>query len=213
MSALGSLCIMVVPLVFGATAAAQTPASNFEVLQKLCDQIALRADSIVGQSEVQALTLAYQAGNTQTPERLLSASMVAAFSQKSRLVFAHSDTAMFQNGASVVVGFRIIGCEVRYRKLPRPGWFRRAPIQREARVTADFDVYDIRSKRIYFQGWLAASRGDTLKTKVDKLETPTLPFTVGVWQTTENRRSWLEPVLLTAATGAIIYAFYSLRSQ
>lgn len=208
-----ALCgLVIMGLTFGERAAAQP--SNYEVLQGLCRSIALQADSILGRSSIQSVVLARRAdAETQTPERLLSSSLFEIFTQSSRLVFVLDDTSADQDRVSLALKFKITAWEVNYRKLAKSGWFRKAPVQRAVRVIADFDIYDTQTGRIYFQGPLAESRTDTLKMDINKLESSSLSYTAGVWQSAENRRSWLEPVLLTAATGAIVYAFYSLRSQ
>jgi len=193
-------------------ARAQTNASNLETLQRLFAIIALRADSIIDKTGATVVYLEHRSLEAQSPERMLYTSLVEAFARKSRLVYARSDTGLKKN-EGIAAQFKIIAFELRYRKLPKPGWFRRSPLRREARVAVDFDVRDMQSSRSHFQGALEEKHDDTLKVSVEKLETPSLPFTAGVWQANENRRSWLEPALLTAATGAIIYAFYSLRSQ
>lgn len=188
--------------------------TNFEVLRALCRQIALRADSVLNRKAEFDVILAHHAAvEEQTLDRMLSASLFETFSQSARQVFTGTDSSTVRARARVTVKFKIMASELNYKKLAKAGWLRKAPTRRTARVIADFDVYEAQAGRIYFQGPLAASSSDTLQVEANKLETPSLPYTAGVWQTVENRRSWLEPVLLTAATGAIIYAFYSLRSQ
>ncbi len=206
------LFILLRVLAFAQPTCAQTSASNLETLQRLLVKISARADSIIDRAGAQMLTLEHRSLETQSPERMLYTSLVETFAQKSRRVYTHSDTNR-QKIAGVAVQFKIVACEVHYRKLRRPGWFRRAPVQRTTKVAVDFDVRNVQSSQSHFQGVLEEGRADTLKVSTEKLEAPALPFTAGVWQSDENGRSWLEPALLTVATGAIVYAFYSLRSQ
>ncbi|NUO80337.1 hypothetical protein HUU05_09700 [candidate division KSB1 bacterium] len=206
------LFILIAALSFAHAACAQTSASNVETLQRLFVKIAVRTDSIIARAGAQMLTLEHRSLETQSPERMLYTSLVETFTQKSRRVYTQSDTNR-QNIAGVAVQFKIVACEVHYRKLSKPGWFRRAPVQRKTKIAVDLDLRDVQSSQSHFQGVLEAGRVDTLNVSTEQLEVPALSFTAGVWQANENGRSWLEPALLTVATGAIVYAFYSLRSQ
>ncbi len=173
----------------------------------------MRADSILTQTEVQAVALHHQALTAFLPERWLYTNLVEACAQKSRVMFALADSSAEPTRDRVTVQYKITALELHYRKLRKPGWFRPGPVQRTARIVVDFDLRATQTQRIYFQGALEETSRDTLQNGVEQLENSAMPFTIGVWQQNDNRRAWLEPVLLTAATGAIVYAFYSLRSQ
>lgn len=199
-------------LLLGGMQAAGAQTSNEETLQTLFNRLAVRADSIIGASRVNALVLKHQSLETPAPQRRLYASLVQICSRNGRVLFAEQDSSTEGNNA-LAVQYQISALEIRYRKLAKPSWFRGARIERTVRVVTDFDLRESFSRRIFFQGELKEAFVDTLKGKVEKLENAELPFTLGAWQTKESRRSWLEPALLTAATGAMVYAFYSLRSQ
>lgn len=200
-------------LLFSPTADAQTPASNVEILQTLFGQIAARVDSMVAATGERNLVLAPRAVEAQSPERMLYTSLTQTLAQGARKLFTASDSSDDPQGAKLVVQNKIVVWEIAYRKMRRPGWFRRAPIERTIKVAVDFDLRETHSRRIYFQGVLAVAHRDTLSNMSNQIENQTLPFTLGTWRNTEKRAAWLEPTLLTAATGAIVYAFYSLRSQ
>lgn len=186
--------------------------SSLETLQTLFNRLATRADSIIGATRVNALVLQHQSLEAQSPQRLLYASLVQTCSRNGRELFAEQDSSTERNNA-LAVRYQISALEVRYRKLSKPSWFRRARVERTVRVVTDFDLRETPASRIFFQGPLEEACVDTLRGNVERLENAELPFTRGTWQSSESRRSWLEPALLTAATGAMVYAFYSLRSQ
>ncbi len=192
---------------------AQTSASNLEVLQTLFEQIATRVDSLVASTHAEKVWLNPSAVEPPTPQRLLYTTLVQKLEREARSLFALTDTSTAENQDGIVIRNRITALEISYRQLRRPGWLRRAPSMRTISVAVDFDVRETQTQRIHFQGLLTAVRRDTLRGEVSQWETSSLPFTVGVRQKTEKQVSWLEPALLTAATGAIVYAFYSLRSQ
>jgi hypothetical protein len=208
-----SIFILLQALAFAHEARAQTNASNLESLQMLLAKIAAAADSMIDKTGAMAVHLEPRAVAAQSPERLLYTSLVQAVAHDARRLFAPGDSSGEQKREGLFVKSKIVTCEIIYRKLRRPGWFRPRPIERTIKVAVDFDLHDAQTRRIYFQGVLAATQSDTLKGNVNQLEDPALPFTLGAWQKNENRAAWLEPALLTAATGAIVYAFYSLRSQ
>jgi len=210
---LAAFLILALLLVYSPEAGAQTETSNWDALQALFAQIAVRLDSIIAATGAQNLVLEHRAVEVQSPERLLYTSLVQAFAHNSRNLFAPSDSSEEKKSEGFAVHCKIDALEISYRKLPKPGWFRRAPAQRTVKVAVDFDLRETQTRRIYFQGVLTAICSDTLKSNVSQLENSALPFTRGAWQKNENRAAWLEPALLTAATGAIVYAFYSLRSQ
>lgn len=200
-------------LLFSPTAGAQTPASNVEILQTLFGQIAARVDSMVTTAGEHKLVLAPRAVEVQSPERLFYTALTQTLAQDARELFTASDSSDELPGAMLLVQNKIVLLEIAYRKMRRPGWFRRAPIERTIKVAVDFDLRETHSRRISFQGVLAVAHCDTLSNISNQIENQALPFTLGTWRKTEKRAAWLEPTLLTAATGAIVYAFYSLRSQ
>ena len=205
--------VLLLVLLFSPRAGAQTAASNVEILQTLFGQIAARVDSMVATTGASHLVLAPHAVEAQAPARMLYTSLTQTLAQGARKLFAASDSSDDLQGARLVVQDRIVILEIAYRKMQRPGWLRRAPIERAIKVAVDFDLRETDSRRIYFQGVLAVAHCDTLSNIGNQIENQALPFTLGTWRKTDKRAAWLEPTLLTAATGAIVYAFYSLRSQ
>lgn len=192
---------------------AQTSASNLEVMQTLFARVATRVDSLVTATNAEKIWLNPSAVEPPSPQRLLYTSLAQRLKREARVLLALADSSAGEEKEGIVVKNSIATLAVSYRKLKRSSWFRRALTERTINVAVDFDLREARTQRIHFQGMLTAVQVDTLSGKVNQWENPRLPFTLGAWQQTEKSTSWLEPALLTAATGAIVYAFYSLRSQ
>ena len=87
-------------------------------------------------------------------------------------------------------------------------------VQRRGSALAEFDIRNLKTGKIYFQGPFEDTLIDTVRHEdIGKLEIETMPLTVGNWQKPAARSNWLEPAVLTVLTGAVVYALYKLRSQ
>ena len=189
---------------------AQNLENNYQFAQGVLQQIARRAAAQLQQAKDLPVVVAHRAVAQESAERLLYQALIEVLrAEKSREIFANADSA----GNAVRIDFRLAEFELSYRQLPA-GWFRSGKIRRAASAAADFDLQHTRTGAIYFQGMLTETRADTLTAaQVQLVETPGSSFTAGKWEEQAAGRKLWEPLLLAAATGAVIYAFYSLRSQ
>ena len=194
----------------GAPALAQDLESNHQFIERLCHKIAQRATAPLARLPQQPLVMTHRTLGEQSVERLLYQELIeVAQEEESREVFASADS----QASAVRLDFKILAFKLTYRKLPA-GWWRTGRVRRAATMLVDFDLRHARSGAVYFQGSLNETQADTLSSgEMSGIETTGLAFTVGTWDEPTARRKFWEPLLLVAATGAVIYAFYSLRSH
>lgn len=190
---------------------AQTPPSNLRFLQEVFQRCAARAVSAMPDS---VIVLTRPPAGENSPERLLHNALVEIVqSKKGYSVFDAS--AVSEQG--VAVQYKLLQCDLTYARLPRGwrGWLGAGQAVRAANVSVDFDIHHRTTGRIYWQGIIEAAGKDTVQVdEIVSLESPAMPLTTGRWlQRDDARRRWLEPLILAAATGAVIYTFYTLRSQ
>jgi hypothetical protein len=194
----------------GMAQTARQATNNLQLLEDVFHQIARRAVDQLEPAKDLPVIVAHRSLEQATAERLLYQELIEILQiEKSRTIFTRPDSL----AQAAVINFKILECGLRYRKLPA-GWLRSGKIRREAKAVVDFDLQNARTGTIYFQGLVGEVRADTLSSApVQDLETPGLDFTVGKWEEESPGRKFWEPLLLAAATGAVIYAFYSLRSH
>lgn len=116
----------------------------------------------------------------------------------------------------IVVNYAVLQSQLTYRHLPGGwlGWLHAARVQRTAEVAADFDLHHAATGEIYFQGLVQIVHRDTIQAgQIAELQNPAVPMTIGHWVAPVRSHRWLEAAVLAAATGAIVYAFYALRSH
>jgi hypothetical protein len=201
-------------LILGASLAmAQTApdvANNQQRMEEVFHHIARRAATWLDKTEDSPVVVAHRSLEQRGAERLLYQALIEVLQEEpARTVFAHADTL----AQVTLMNFKIVEVGLTYRKLPA-GWFRSGKIRREAKAVVDFDIRHARTGAVYFQGHVSEARADTLSSsQLQKLETPEFEFTTGTWEEENHGHKFWEPVLLAAATGAVIYAFYSLRSH
>jgi len=105
-------------------------------------------------------------------------------------------------------------CEIVYRPLSRRRFWQRARWQRTANVMIEISARETSTRQVQFQKIFTESAADTVAEKfLSRLEDQNLSFTVGRRERDDKESRWLEPVLITSATGIVVYLFYSLRSR
>lgn len=190
---------------------AQPPVDNFQMILPLFDRIASRVGAELSRETPPAIWLQPPA-NAKPEERFLSSRLVTVLKDSLRLdVFAEPVTALKMTALTP----QVTRCEIVYRKLPRRRLWQQARWQRAAHVVVEVSALNSTTRQIDFQKIFSESLVDTVAGKVlSHLEAANWPFTIGSREESAAEGSgWLEPVLITSATGAVIYLFYSLRSR
>lgn len=189
---------------------AQTPANNLQITLPLFDRIAGRVGEELTRQEQPAVWL-QPLPNAKPEERFLSSRLVTVFKDSLHLaVFAEPVTTLRMTALTP----QFARCEIVYRKLPRRRFWQRARWQRAAHLVVEVIALNPATRQIDFQKIFSESFADTVEAKLlSRLEDASLPFTIGRKEEMEGGPSWLEPVLITSATGAVVYLFYSLRSR
>ncbi len=185
---------------------AQTPPDNLRVLLQLFDRVAHRVAEEIARDGGAAIWVQPPA-NERPEERFFF----------SRLVTILGDTLpapIFTEPADSLQGlalhYRLSRCELVYR--PVSG--RRKPWQRTASVLIEIGGRAAKTRQVRFQKIWMESAVDTVAEKsVASLEEASLPFTVGKWESPAHKFRWLEPALITSATGVVVYLFFALRSR
>lgn len=191
-------------------AMAQTPSTNLQMLLPLFDRVAGRVGEELSRPEPTAVWL-QQSTNAKPEERFFSSRLITVLKDSLRFAVFAEPVATLKMAALTA---QLTRCEIVYRKLPRRRFWQKARWQRAAHVVVEAEAQNPATRQIDFQKIFAESRADTVAGKfLSRLQDASLPFTGGRKEESENGPHWLEPVLITSATGAVVYLFYALRSR
>lgn len=191
-------------------AAAQTPIDNLQRCLRLFDRIASHAGEQIAR-DGETVAFVRPPSHDQPEWRFFFSRLVTVLNDSLAIpVFVEPN----DSSAILELTYQLHRCELVYRPLPRKFFLRHGKLERVASVLVELGARDLRSGQIRFQKIWQETATDTLEQRfLSRLEDPKLPFTVGRWEKEGGGFSWLEPALITAVTGTIIYLFYSLRSR
>ncbi len=196
-----------------APAGAQLPPSNLQFLQAALRACAAGPVATLAAAPDSLIVIAREPAGAESPTRLLQTALTEIIRAQNRQGVFDRETV---SRKGIAVNYAVMQAQLTYSRLPGGwlGWLRTARAQRSAQVAVDFDIHHEATGEIYFQGLVQIVHRDTVQTgQIAGLENTAMPMTVGRWVERERTHRWLEPAVLVAATGAIVYAFYSLRSQ
>lgn len=202
----GLLIIALLPV----AVVAQTPANNLQTLLRLFDRVAIRVGEEISRQD-HPVVWVQSALNAKPEERFFTSRLTAVFRDSLRLaVFAGPVDSL----RTTALTYQLSRCEIVYRNLPQRRFRRSARWQRTANIFVEVVAQNAATRRIEFQKFFTESATDTLTEKfLPRLEEASLPFTIGRKEEPPEGFRWLEPVLITSATGVVVYLFYSLRSR
>jgi hypothetical protein len=185
---------------------AQTPPDNLHVLLQLFDRVAYRVAEQIARDGSTAIWVQPPA-NERPEERFFFSRLVTILNDTLPAPIFTEPADSLQN---FVLRYGLSRCELVYR--PVSG--RRSQWQRVASILIEIGGREAVSRQVRLQKIWAESAVDTVAEKsLASLEDAALPFTVGKWQRPPRGFRWLEPVLITSATGVVVYLFYALRSR
>jgi hypothetical protein len=199
---LAVLLLTLAPLVSNA----QTPPDNLRMFLQLFDRVAHRVAEQIARDGGAAVWV--------QPPAIERAEEQFFFS---RLVTILGDTLSVPIFTEPVDS--LLGLALRYRlsrgeMVYRPMTGRGSRWQRTASVLIEIGGRESKTRQIRFQHIWAESAVDTVAEKsLASLEEASLPFTVGKWERPGRKFRWLEPALVTSATGVVVYLFFALRSR
>ena len=200
------LILAVAPL----AASAQTPANNLQTILRLFDHVAIRVGEEISRHDHPAVWM-QPAPNAKPEERFFSSRLVTVLQDSLRLTIFTEPIDSFRMAA---LTHQLVRCEIVYQKLPARRFWQKGRWQRTASIVVEAGAQNAATRQIAFQKIFAESVADTLPGKfLPRLEEASLPFTIGRREEPQEGFRWLEPVLITSATGAVIYLFYALRSR
>lgn len=189
----------------------ETP-SNLKFLRQLLDAIAKRAIVTLNEAAVDSVFVETPAGLTISEQRMLYGAVVVALQRDGKFNEVLAGEADSSQG--IIVRFNLSHLSLQYKEISNAVGIKGKHVQRRGSALAEFDIRDLRTGKIYFQGPLEDTLLDTVRHEdIVNLELETVPLTLGTWQKTAARSNWIEPAVLTILTGAVVYALYKLRSQ
>jgi hypothetical protein len=196
------LLLVLAPL----TGSAQTPPDNLRVFLQLFDRVAHRVAGEIARDGGAGIWVQPPA-NERPEERFFFSRLVTILRDTlSAPIFTEPADSL----QSLALRYRLSRCELIYR--PVSG--RHRPWQRTVRVLIELGGREAKTRQVRFQEIWAESAVDTVAEKsLASLEEPGLPFTVGKWERPGRKFRWLEPALITSATGVVVYLFFALRSR
>lgn len=185
---------------------AQTPPDNLRVFLQLFDRVAHRVAGQIAHDGGPGIWVQPPA-NERPEERFFFSRLVTLLRDTfSAPIFTEPEDSL----QSLALHYRLSRCELVYR--PVSG--RHSPWQRTASVLIEIGGREAKTRQVRFQEIWAESAVDTVAEKsVASLEEASLPFTVGKWERPGRKFRWLEPALITSATGVVVYLFFVLRSR
>lgn len=203
------LCFMLMPERIPAQAPNRP--DNLMLLQTLCDRV---AEQIVKQllQEPGATVFLPAVEDAASSAALLRGRIVKRALDAGHRVFAMDSSLAAQN--YLQLEGQSLACGVEYDVVRSGGLWRRSTVRRRAAVEVDVEVTEHPSGQVRRRETFKAEVADTVRaSEISRLENPDMPFTIG----NQPRQSvWpriIEPLVLTVAAGAAVYALYSLRSQ
>lgn len=182
---------------------------NLAVFYQLFDSLAVRLVRQLPGEQPMPCTLA-DAGDATSAAGLLRARTVKHLLERGNTVFSADSSA------TVLLHLRIrqhlLRCQVRYQRVqdspPQAGW------RRLVVAEAEVEAVEHPSRRTWLQDFYRSEFADTLRAdEIRALEDPRFPFTIGRWPPRSLWSKMLEPLLLTVAAGAVVYALYALRTR
>jgi hypothetical protein len=185
---------------------AQTPPDNLRVFLQLFDRVAHRVAEEIARDRGAAIWVQPPA-HERPEERFFFSRLITILGDtRSAPIFAEPADSL----QSLTLRYRLSRCEMVYRPVPGRGsrW------QRTANVLIEIGGREAKTRQVRFQKIWAESAVDTVAEKsLVSLEEAGLPFTVGKWERPGRKFRWLEPALITSATGVVVYLFFALRSR
>jgi hypothetical protein len=199
---LAILLLTLAPLVGNA----QTPADNLRVFLQLFDRVAYQVAEQFARDGGAGIWVQPPA-NERPEERFFFSRLVTILGDTLPApIFAEPQDSL----QSLALRYRLSRCEIVYHPVSGRGsrW------QRTASVLIEIGGSAAKTRQVRFQKIWAESAVDTVAEKsLANLEEASLPFTVGKWERPARQLRWLEPALITSATGVVVYLFFALRSR
>jgi len=184
----------------------QTPADNLHLFLQIFDRVALRVAEEIARDGGAALWVQPPADEPPEERFFFSRLVTILGDTLAAPIFAEPADSL----QSLGLRYRLSGCEVVYRPVSGRGsrW------QRTASVVIELGGREAKTRQVRFQKIWAESAVDTVAEKaLASLEEASLPFTIGKWEKPARQFRWLEPALITSATGVVVYLFFALRSR
>jgi hypothetical protein len=191
-------------------ALAQTPENNLQAVLQLFDRVAYRVAESMSHDGAAAIWVKAPA-NLKPEERFFFSRLTTVLSDSLQWRVFADPVDSLQTTALI---YQLHRCEIIYRPLPRRRFWRKSRWQRSANIIVELGAQNASTRQIVFQKIFEESAADTLaENSLRSLEDQNLAFTIGRRESREQGSRWLEAALITSATGAVIYLFYSLRSR
>jgi hypothetical protein len=184
----------------------QTPPDNLRMFLQLFDRVAHRvAEQIAGDGG--AAIWVQPPASEQPEERFFFNRLVTILGDTLSVPIFTEPVDSLQ---SLALRYRLFRCEMVYRPVSGRG----SRSQRTASVLIELGGREAKTRQVRFQRIWTESAVDTVAEKsMASLEEASLPFTVGRWEGSVRKVRWLEPALITSATGVVVYLFFALRSR
>lgn len=190
--------------------AAQPPADNLQRLSQLFDRVAWRVADAAAPDSAAVIWIKSPA-IPKPEERFFYSRLLTILTDSLRFaVFAEPVDSL----KTLALTYQLSRCEIVYQPLPRRRFWRPVRWRRTANVVAEVGALDPRTQQVRFQKIFVETAADTLSEKsLSGGENQNFVFTLGRREDRQESSRWLEPVLITSATGVVVYLFYALRSR
>ncbi len=186
------------------TSQASQPLSNSEIFQKLAHEIVLHVCQKVGVDSNKSVVIRSRSANPAGDWLLENAFIRYFLNRKIKVQMASNG----ENSNNLLFEFFISDISVKYEAIAKK------KLKRSFTLSADIRVAKNKTETVELIESYSRTFQDTISVDdIKSIESKQYPFTHAEFRQKKNWKYWINPVLVLASTGAVIYSFFALRSK
>lgn len=186
------------------------PSDNLQFLTRLSDGLITR---IVNHHVNPGIDVVISSLEKTNPNNwFIEDRLVAALTAPDRTIYLNPEraTAVLKDSAAVRIEYRLQSMGVKYQDSSESP----AMMRRKGHLNLFLRIIGVPSGGVTWSGNLDSTDTQLLRAEdISGIENQSIPFTVGQMVDDKEHASILQPLLVSVATGVIVYLFYALRSR
>lgn len=193
-------------LIFPAILNSQTsqPVSNIEIFQKLAHEIVQQVCKEVGVDSNESVLFHSRSANPAGDWLLENAFIRYFLKHKIKVQLASNG----ENSNYFLFELFVTDISVKYEAIAKK------KLKRDFSLSADIRVAKNKTETVELIKSYSKTFQDTVSVDgIKNIESKQYPFTHAEFHRKKNWKYWINPVLVLASTGAVIYSFFALRSK
>ena len=180
------------------------PATHRQVVYHLTDSVieTVAADNAGLSAATVVVSMSEQPQNNYLKQQIIQS-----------LVANTNGVSLHQNGIDTIIECNVRDLSLRYGEVFTETFFGERKVERSISLSLVVTILSASSGRILYSQTIKKASSDTvLYSQVDELLDDSLPFTMTVQPQLSFFDSIIEPVVVTVASGVVIYLFFTIRS-